>query len=334
MMKRQESQKEAAGNAVMQRAATERGLRLAKEYWLRIQPFIKNRPLRDAELYVATDAHLRLRQAAGRAAEWNGTNYGQRFPIPAEAFPDFGKDPFLEPEELCRNENLKPAVLAAIAAPLIQKRTAELTPIAVIGVAHNLLMAAEQYVKALPGQKRGTDRLVADVGMAFGTVTFAEIEASNGKHSGQLPLLPPVGQKKKGGTDRELTEKPLSRTAIKNAVKRFLHEHTPRMSQGEYEREQEQTERLAKEGKLFRPGIVRPMSYQEWQRHNQEAIDDCLKNDRISLQDLCVLRWERFERQSKIRQSAALKRTTIKGKPKRREKRPSSAGSSAITAGK
>ena len=76
--------------------------------------------------------------------------------------------------------------------------------------------------------------------MAFSTVTFAEIEASNRTDSGQLPLLPPVGQKKKGRTEQELAEKPLSKTAIKNAVRHFLDERTPRMSQEQYEREQEQ----------------------------------------------------------------------------------------------
>jgi hypothetical protein len=322
--------------AQRRQAELERKLRLAKEYWLRIQPFIKDRPLRNAELYVATDAHFRLRQAAGRAAEWNRTEEGRRFSVPVEALPDFGKDPFLEPEELCRDENLKPETLAAIAAPMMQKRTAELTPLAAIGVAHELLLAAERYVKALPEQKRGTERLMDDFDKAFSTVTFTEIKASNPKSSGKLPLLPPSGQKRKNISEQEQREEPLSVPAIREAVKRYLDEHTPRLTQEEYERDQEQTERLAKEGKLVRLGSGKTRTYQEWQSDNQKAIDDCMENSRVSLQDLCKLRWERFERQWNQRQLIASNRKTPRRKPRKQrgENSPSSAASSPQTAGK
>jgi hypothetical protein len=63
------------------------------------------------------------------------------------------------------------------------------------------------------------------------------------------------------------------------------------MSQEQYERGQEQQDRLAKAGMLVQLGSGRPMSYQEWQQSNQDGIDDCLKNNRISLQDLCTMRW-------------------------------------------
>lgn len=330
-MKRQELQREAAGDAGMQRAATERGLRLEKEYWLRtIQPHIAGRILRGVEFFVAQHAHWHLQEAVKKANDWNHScdvaKDEARKPVSVDV--DFSAEIFREPEvpEMLFADNVKPEILAAIAAPLV-KETAKLTPAKAIRNAHELVMAAERYIGTLPKKKEGTESLIADFEMAFSTVTFAEIEASNRTDSGQLPLLPPVALKRKARDEQELAEKPLSNTAIKNAVSHFLYERTPRMSQGEYEREQEQTERLAKEEKLFRQGIVRPMSYQEWQQRNRAAIDDCLKNDRISLQDLCALRWKRFERQSEIRQSAALKRT-------RRGKRPSSAGSSATIAGK
>jgi len=197
-------------------------LELAKKYWLRtIQPHINDRALRGVELYVATDAHLRLRTAQQHAEVWNQTVEGQRAPVPAEAFADWNRDEFREPQELCRDEKLIPELLAGIAAPMMGQRTADLTRVAVVGVAHDLLRAAQQYVNALPEEKRGEARIMEDFQTAFSMVTFAEIEASNKRNSGQLPLLPPVAQKRKDITDDDLREKPLSRAGIKNAVKRF-----------------------------------------------------------------------------------------------------------------
>ncbi len=322
--------------AQRRQAELERKLRLAKKYWLRIQPYIRDRRLRDAELYVAADAHRRLRQAAGCAAEWNGTEEARRCSVPAEAIPDFGKDPFLEPEELCRDENLKPETLAAIAAPLMQKQAAELSPFEAVGVAHELLMAAERFVKALPEQKRGTEGWMEAFRTAFSTVTFAEIRASNMKSSGRVPLLPPSGQKRKNVSEPEQLEESLSVPAIREAVKRYLDEHTPRLTQEEYERGQEQTARLAKEGKLVMLGSGKTKTYQEWQSDTQKAIDDCMENSRVSLQDLSELRWERFERKWKQRELIASNRRTPPRKPRkqRREKAPASAASSPQTAGK
>ena len=59
-------------NGLEQRAEIERELRLAKEYWLRtIYPHIKGRMLRDAEFFVAQDAHRRLQAAKKNAEDWN-----------------------------------------------------------------------------------------------------------------------------------------------------------------------------------------------------------------------------------------------------------------------
>jgi hypothetical protein len=322
--------------AQRRQAELERRLRLAKEYWLRLQPYIKDRHLRDAELYVAAHAHSRLCQAAGYAAEWNGTEEGRRCSVPAEAIPDFRKDPFLEPEELCRDENLKPEILAAIAAPLMQKQAAELSPFEAVGVAHELLMAAERFIKALPEQKRGTEGWMEAFRTAFSTVTFAEIRASNMKSSGRVPLLPASGQKRKNISEQEQREEPLSVPAIREAVRRYLDEHTPRLTQEEYERGQEQTARLAKEGKLVMLGSGKTRTYQEWQSDNQKAIDDCMENSRVLLQNLCGVRWERFERKWRQRELIASNRETPRRKPRkqRREKAPTSAASSPQTAGK
>jgi hypothetical protein len=92
-------------------------------------------------------------------------------------------------------------------------------------------MAAERYIGTLPEKKEGTESFIADFDTAFSTVTFAEIEASNKKTSGQLPLLPPVAPKRKGRPEQEIGEQPLSVPAIRAAVKHFLDERTPRMSQ-------------------------------------------------------------------------------------------------------
>src|SRR5437867_367971 len=138
-------------------AELERSLRRAKEYWLRIQPYIKDRPLRGAGMYVAADAHFRLRQAAGRAAGGNRAE-----------------------------------------------------------------------------QKRGIERLMEAFDKAFSTVTFEEIKASNTKSSGKLPLLPPMGQKRKNISDQEQREEPLSILAIREAVGRYLEEHTQRLTREEY----------------------------------------------------------------------------------------------------
>ncbi|MGO8839071.1 MAG: hypothetical protein ACLQAH_07500 [Limisphaerales bacterium] len=281
-------------------------LRLVKAYWLKtIWPYIAKRHLQGVEFYMAADAHRRLQAAQRRAEDWNRTSNGKRCPVPAEAGADLTEARFHEPEELCRDENLKPETLAKIAAPLVQPRPENLTPSAAIGVAHDSLLSAEQYIKALPEQKHGADRFAEDLGWAVSPVTFAQIEASNGKGSGQLPLLPPVARKQKGRTDRD---EPLSGNAIKKAVERFLNGHALRLTQKEYERDPAKTE------------SGRPKTYHEWQKDNKRRIEDCLQNNWISLQDLCTLRSERFCRQSQSRSQTAATREQKKRahKPKKR----------------
>lgn len=322
-----------------ERAKVEQELRLAKEYWLRtIRPHIAGRILRGAEFFVAKHAHWRLQKATKKAGDWNHLCDAKmdeaRSPVLVDV--DLSAESFREPEvlEMLFADSVKPETLAAIAAPMV-KQAAKLTEADAIRNAHELLMAAEQYIGTLPKKTEEIESWVADFEQAFSAVTFAEIEASNKNNSGQLPLLPPVAPKRKGRPEQEIGEHPLSVPAIRAAVKHFLDERTPRKSQEQYEREQEQTARLAKAGMLFRFGNERPTSYQEWQQSNQDAIDDCLKNNRISLQDLCTMRWERFkkfrqEQQNRVFAREAKKKASKKTKPGL----PKSTASSPTTAGK
>ena len=123
----------------------ERELQLAKRYWLeRIRPHIARRRLQGIELFVAVEAHSRLRKITGEAWAWNNTEAGKASPIPSEALPDFGKEEFREPEELCADANLKPETLAVIAARLAGQSLSALTPDAAMPIAHEFLMAAER----------------------------------------------------------------------------------------------------------------------------------------------------------------------------------------------
>jgi hypothetical protein len=331
-------------NVTGERAEIERGLRLAKKYWLKtIQSHVKGRILRGVEFFVARHAHWRLQEAIKKAGDWNRLcaekTDGVHLPVSVDV--DLSAENFREPEvpEMLFAENVKPEVLAAVAAPLVNKgeNRKAMTPDEAIHNAHELLMAAERYIGTLPEKKDEIDSWHSDFDTAFSTITFAEIKASNKNDSGRLPLLLPIGQKKKGRTEQEVRDNPLSVTAIKAAVKLFLDERTPRMSQTEYEREQEQQDRLAKTGMLIQLGSGKPMSYQEWQQSNQDGIDDCLKNNRISLQDLCTMRWERFKKNSRDQQNRAIAREAKKtgDKPKApKTKLPKSAASSPLAAGK
>jgi hypothetical protein len=258
----------------------EMGLLLAKEYWLQaVQPFVAGRKLHGVELFVAQDAWYLLRNIQNNLAHQS-----------ASAVPsvDFTSDEFRQPEELCRDENLKPETLAGIAAPLMRKDTVQLTPSAAVGIAHELLMAAERYIEKLPKQKTGAERAGNDLRLALSPVGFADIVASNKKDSGQLPLLPGVY-----GKSREL-----AMPALRAAVKRFLVEkgkNRPQMTEADWNREEAQEDLLVKSGQAVRLGSGPKLTYQEWLKQPQDAINDALQNNRIILQELCDLRWQRFK---------------------------------------
>jgi hypothetical protein len=80
------------------------------------------------------------------------------------------------------------------------------------------------------------------------------------------------------------------------------------------------------------------MNYDEWRKNNQAAIDDCLKNNRILLQGLCTMRWERFKnfwqgQQNRVLTREAKKEAEAKIKTPK-SKLPKSAASSPSAAGK
>ena len=297
----------------VKRTTIEQELRLAKEYWLRtIQPRIAGRKLRGVELAVAKDAHCRLHEGQRQAETWNRSEAGRLLPLEI----DMSGERFQEPEILFADENLKPEMLAKIAAPLMYQSGAKTTSLEAVRTAHELLMAAEQYIGTLPKITEGTESLVADFDTVFSTVTFAEIEASNKETSGQIPLLPPVQQKRNEGI--------LTVTAIKNAVKRFLEQkkkNHSQISEAQWNREAKEGAKLAQHGLFPYPkhGTGKLTTYQQEQGKPNEVIADCLQNNRIILQDLCDLRWERFRNFWQKQQRRGL------GKKRPKENRPKSA---------
>jgi hypothetical protein len=304
--------------------SVERELRLAKEYWQTVQPHIAGRKLRDVELFVANDAYRHLRGAQRNAEDWNCTQEGRRSPLDV----DLSGEQYREPEVLFADKDLKPEILAKIAATLINNNEAKVTPVDAVRNAHELLMVAERYIGTLPEQKEGIQSLANNFELAFSTVTCTEIEASNGKDSGQLPLLPPVQQGRNEGK--------LSLTALRKAVKDFYEQekkNRPQLTEEQYNRATEQDAKLPQEGPLKMMGSGKRTTYQEWQRQPDEAITDCLQNNRILLQTLCTMRWERFKRHWDKQQLQASTRKPSKPK-KSKTKLPKSAATSPQTAGK
>lgn len=189
--------------------------------------------------------------AQRNAEDWNCTQEGRRSPLDV----DLSGEKFREPEVLFADKDLKPQILAEIAAPLMNKNEAKVTPADAVRLAHELLMAAERYIGTLPEKKQGTESLVSDIELAFSPVSFAEIWRSNEKDSGQLPLLPPVQQGRNEGK--------LSLTALRKAVKDFFEQEKksrPQITEEQYNHEAEQDARLAQEGRL---PMRKPTTYQE-----------------------------------------------------------------------
>jgi hypothetical protein len=254
-------------------------LRLAKAYWQQIQPFIIDRKLDYLEFEVASRAHSRVKETVANARKWNAGewpmgvnkcngNDGKQFPIPAAEFPD--RKNFLEPERSRIDQNLMPETLAKIAAPMIGQRRPKLLPFEAVRIALDLYSTAQDYLNML--RKLQSRRLRDRIVTGDNSVSFVEIEQSNRRNSGQLPLLPPISKKRKGISEEESRMKPLSKTAIRNAVRLFLVEH----------------------------------------KHSQAEINVCLKTQRISLQDLCTMRWERFKSHSQLQRSRAIAREAKK----------------------
>jgi len=60
-------------------------------------------------------------------------------------------------------------------------------------------------------------------------------------------------------------------------------------------------------------GSGKPRTYQEWQSDNQKAIGRLLKNDRISLQDLCTMRWSGSKNSGRTTQPSPCKGSQKRG---------------------
>jgi hypothetical protein len=298
-------------------------LGLAKAYWLKtIQPYIAGRNLHGVEFFIADEAHEWLRMMADLATQWNNSEAGKKAPIPAVIFPEWEKTEFHKPKELFADENLKPEILAAIAAPLINANREKMSPTEAVRTAHDLLLAAKQYISSLPKHEQNKPATIKEANeLAFRKVTFEEILKSNEKDSGHLPLLPPVQQKRNAGS--------LTMNAIKTAVKHFLEkrnptkEYNPSVTQEDYEREEENFKRLVKKGDedkaagrpfetFFRAGNGRVLTYQEWQKQNRDSINDCLENNQISFRIVSTMRWDRFKSYWQDQQSRTNKREAAK----------------------
>jgi hypothetical protein len=311
------------------RAEIEWELRLAKEYWLQtVQIFIVERRLRDVELFIAEDAHLLLRGVQKKAEDWNRTHEGRLSPLDV----DLSAEKFREPEVLFADENLKPEILAEVAAPLVNKSKVKMTPAEAVRNAHELLMAAERYIGTLPEKKEGIKSFVSDMELGLShRVPFAEILRSNKKDSGQLPFLPTTQKGRNAGK--------LSLTALKNAVKNFYEKEKknhPQLTEEQYNRETEQDAKLQQGQRSYSTG--KRMTYQEWQSQPHEAIKDCMQNSHILLQTLCTMRWERFKKHWQDQQSRTQKRksseSTLSEKSESKANLPQSAASSPTTARK
>jgi hypothetical protein len=287
-------------------------LRLAKEYWLKtIQPYIVGRKLHGVEFYIAADAYRWLRMMTELGISWNESEQGKQSPISEKTFPEWEKDEFHQPEELFVDETFKPEVLATIAASFVKTGRKKLTAAEAVRNAHDLYVTAERYIGTLPKQKQGTGSLTEVLELEFCKVTFMEILQSNEKQSGRLPLLPPVQQKRNEGR--------LTMNALKIAVRHFLQEQNSSKKKEQYESDEQRWQELVKKSKEdktagkhsgtpFRLGNEKILTYQEWQKQNQDFINDCLKNEKISFRLIAVLRYCRFKKFLWKQRSGVLKR--------------------------
>jgi hypothetical protein len=222
-----------------------------------------------------------------KAKAWNRSDEGRVFPLDI----DLSDEKFHAPEVLLADEDLKPEILAGIAAPLMTKGKGIEAPAEAVRVAHELLMAATHYIGTLPKQKGGTDTLADELEQGFCCVSFDEIIRTNQKEPRQLPLLPPVQQKRNEGQ--------LTATALKTAALKFLKNaaaNHPNISEAQWNREELQETAIVQLGRCCKLGIGCQTTYQDWQRQPDKAITDCQENSEITLQTVCQLRWERFQR--------------------------------------
>jgi len=231
-------------------------------------------------------------------------------------------------EEFCADESLKPEILAGIAATVMNKGEPKLTPADAVRSAHDLYVAAKQFIGTMP-QKQGTGSINQIIELHHERITFEEIMQSNA--SGNLPLLPPDQTKKHNGL--------LTMTGLRAAVKRFLEKYNPPLTEEEFNRDKQHRAEFAEKMKtdrtLFRTGDGSgdSLTYLEWQKQNQDSINIWLKYNHISFQALAALRWDRFKSKCERERIKALKKKSPESK-KPKSQLPMSAATSPITVGK
>jgi len=296
-----------------------RELGLAIDYWRnKVQPYIVGRKLRSVELYVADDAYLRLKGACDKAAEWNRntSEEGQPAPIP---LPDFGDPEFRWPD-VYAEDFPPPETIATIAAPLLPKPETPLSAEDAVRHACALFSAAKQYRDSLPHRPPAGKELEAELEAGLGSyVTVAEIHESNKTNSGRLPLLPNLRVRRKGMEDRQ-QKKPKqitgaqTKAAILDAMLDFEKERSPKITEEQFNREQDQMETNIKTGLVIRLGKPdgKPPTWQEWQKGLQQSIDDVKQNQHLCFHDLCTLRWQRFTKQANKQKDIATIRNAAK----------------------
>lgn len=286
-------------------------LRLANDYWLKtIQPYIQGRKLRWPELDIAQLAHGKLKRAVGEVGEWNASH-----PNTSITIPDLTAPEYRYPEPLCADD-LKPETLAAIGAPILSKSSTEQNVHAAVRTAHDLLLAAEQYIQSLPQRpKDHEEQLKQGIVDAFSEVTFDEIYKTSAEDSG-LPLLYKLTKR----TDKQ-DKRPLRLRidAIRKAVIDFL-QRQPNISRKQFEAEQRQNDQLVQSGRMLRVSS-KPQTYDEYLASRKSAIQHAKDNSRMPLLELSELRWQRFKDTSRIKRKAAATRQT-----KRKQRKKGSPG--------
>lgn len=300
-------------------SAEERALQIATKYWSKVELCVRGRLLQGAELYVATDAHDRLRQAHDCAAEWNERKGGLLTLI---KLPDLTRPEFHRPEGLLYQEDCPPPeTLAAIASPFLLQARAPLTASEAFRRACDFFTEARRFKSSLP-KKPHYEEVQAEFEATEAYVTVAEIEESNRPGSGRLPLLPSAR-----GAGEKRDEPCQTVRAIRRAVRCFLEEQyrhaTARapIAQASAVDELSQDPRVVEQ---YRSMVVQARKLQvpaggestdkEWRAELQKPLADFSQNDRLSIFDLCALRWRRFVGPSESNRALALEREKKKRK--------------------
>ncbi len=286
-----------------------RELETPKKYWLNtVQLHIANRQLQGAELRVAEHAHWVLREAWDKAANWNRREEGKLAPI---ELPDANDAHYARPEPLYA-DNLPPAqVLACIAASLLPK-PGDLADDKAILRAAEIFAPSERYAASLPKKPQsGPEDYRAAFSNACSQVTAGEIYRSNKTDSGRLPLLPPLGQRRKSLDASEITGAQ-TEDAIRKALFKHLEASLPNESRAEFDNRRQEEEKLP----LFR--CCPSPTFQQLQDARQEQFGDLQRRDRIQVAIVAKCRWERFRKHAEAQLHRKMKTAKARGKKTKR----------------